>query len=196
MKIQLKHSLQLTLLIFATLMFTSAVAQDIITVTGAKGSGIIAGTITPAQARQEAINQAKVEALRKAGVTENLQSYQSLFKSEVDNDFTEFFSSDVQAELQGAVKDYTIVKEENKVDGSVFFIEVTIDATVILYDAKPDPTLIIIAHHVAGPSFHEPCFRIIRFYSNRCSKRIDCILISDQFKKSLTFQEIQLAIAS
>ncbi len=150
MKIQLKHSLQLTLLIFATLMFTSAVAQDIITVTGAKGSGIIAGTITPAQARQEAINQAKVEALRKAGVTENLQSYQSLFKSEVDNDFTEFFSSDVQAELQGAVKDYTIVSEENKVDGSVFFIEITIDATVILYDAKPDPTFSVRVNGVKG----------------------------------------------
>ncbi len=150
MKIQLKHSLQLTLLIFATFMFTSVVAQDIITVTGAKGSGIIAGTITPAQARQEAINQAKVEALRKAGVTENLQSYQSLFKSEVDNDFTEFFSSDVQAELQGAVKDYTIVNEENKVDGSVFFIEVTIDATVILYDVKPDPTFSVKVSGIKG----------------------------------------------
>lgn len=130
--------------------FNFSIAQEVINVTGAKGSGIIAGSITPAQAKQEALNQAKVEALRLAGVTENLQSYQSLFKSEINNDFSEFFSSDVQAELQGAVKNYTIVKEENKVNGSVFSIEITIDATVVLYDAKPDPTFSIRVNGIKG----------------------------------------------
>lgn len=125
-------------------------SQEIRNISGAKGSGIIAGTITPAQAKQEAVNQAKVEALRMAGVTENLQSYQTLFKSEVNNDFSEFFSSDVQAELQGAVKTYKIVKEENRVEGSVFYVDVTIDATVVLYDIKPDPTFNVRVNGVKG----------------------------------------------
>lgn len=125
-------------------------AQEIKKVTGAKGVGIMAGKVTPTEAQREALNQAKIEALRLAGVTEQLQSYQTLFKSETNNDFSEFFSSDVQAELQGAVKDYAIVKEERKADGAVFLIEITIDATVVLYDAKPDPTFNVRVAGVKG----------------------------------------------
>lgn len=109
-------------------------------VVGAKGEGILAGRISESDARAEALSKAKVEALRKAGITESLNSYQMLFKSEANNNFTEFFSSDVQTEIQGAVKDYTIVSERRKSYEHYFAIEVTIDATVVIYDTRPDPT--------------------------------------------------------
>jgi hypothetical protein len=109
-------------------------------VTGAKGEGILAGRVSESEARAEALSKAKVEALRKAGITESLNSYQMLFKSEANNNFSEFFSSDVQTEIQGAVKDYTIVSERRKSYEHYFAIEVTIDATVVIYDTRPDPT--------------------------------------------------------
>jgi len=150
MKILYNFRFSLALVISLVLMQSNVFAQETKKITGAKGQGIIAGKITPAEAQREALNQAKVEALRMAGVTENLQSYQTLFKSEVNNDFSEFFSSDVQAELQGAVKEFEVVKEERRADGSVFIFEVTINATVILYDAKPDPTFNIRVEGVKG----------------------------------------------
>jgi hypothetical protein len=108
-------------------------------VTGAKGEGILAGRVSESEARAEALSKAKVEALRKAGITESLNSYQMLFKSEANNNFSEFFSSDVQTEIQGAVKNYTIVSERRKSYDHYFAIEVTIDATVVMYDTRPDP---------------------------------------------------------
>jgi hypothetical protein len=116
-------------------------AQEVKEVKGIVGSGIIAGRVSEADARQEAINNAKVEALRKAGVKENLQQYEMLFRSEINQDFSEFFSSDIQAELNGAVQNYEIVKEEKKIDSTsgLFTVEVTLNATVILYSSRPDP---------------------------------------------------------
>ncbi len=134
------HNFALVAVILFLFASTNIFAQDIKEVTGAVGTGIIAGRISEADARQEAINNAKVEALRKAGVKENLQQYEMLFRSEVNQDFSEFFSSDIQAELNGAVQNYEIVKEEKKIDptSGLFTVEVTLNATVILYSSRPD----------------------------------------------------------
>lgn len=109
-------------------------------VKGATGEGIIIGRVSEAEARQDAINRAKIDALQKAGISESISSYQMLFKSEVENNFTEFFSSDVQTEMQGAVRKYTIVKEERKSYEHYFSIQVTLDAIISMYDKSPDPT--------------------------------------------------------
>lgn len=141
------------LLLIAILLLSSWVhAQKTINIKGAKGTGELVGRISYEEARREALNQAKVEALRKAGVSEHLQSYESLFRSELDNDFSEFFSSDIQAELQGAVQNYEIVNHERKVDPetNLFIVEVTIDATVVLYDTKPDPTFNVRVEGIKG----------------------------------------------
>ena len=124
---------------FLVMLFTSygQVEKQII---GVKGEGIIAGKVSEADARKEAINRAKIEALRKAGISESISSYQMLFKSESENNFSEFFSSDVQTEIQGAVKEYYIVKEERKSYEHYFRYEVTLDATVIIYNTRPDAT--------------------------------------------------------
>jgi uncharacterized protein YehS (DUF1456 family) len=144
--------LQTTLFVLFIAGTSTAKAQETITVNDARGKGIIAGRISEAEARQEAINNAKVEALRKAGVKENLQQYEMLFKSEVNHDFSEFFSSDIQAELNGAVQKYEVIKDEKKIDSTtgLFTVEVTINATVVLYSSKPDPAFNIRINDVKG----------------------------------------------
>ena len=117
-------------------------AQEVIKVKNAKGDGVIAGRISFEDARNEAINKAKVDALRKAGISEHIASYEQLYRSELNNDFAEFFNSDIQTELQGAIKEYTVVNQETTTDPLTKLpsIEVTIDATVIKYSTRPDPT--------------------------------------------------------
>jgi hypothetical protein len=129
-------------LFFLSTLFSPSIAQEIIKVNGIKGVGVIAGRLSFDDARHEALNKAKVEALRQAGVSEHLTVYEQLYRSEINNDFSEFFNSDVQAELQGAVKEYTIINQETTTDPQTKLpnVEVTIDATVIKYSARPDPT--------------------------------------------------------
>lgn len=133
-----------TLLLFtiATMLFHSSWlhAQEIITVTGAEGQAAITGSISENEARNQALQSAKVNALRKAGIAENLNSYEMLFKGEAGKDFMELFSSQTQSEIRGAVKSYTAV-EEKFVDPTtkLFTIKVTINAQVIKYATEPDP---------------------------------------------------------
>lgn len=144
---------KLILFLTVCLLLTANIkAQQIKQVKGAKGEGIIAGRISESEARREALNQAKVEALRLAGVSEHLQSYELLFRSEVDHDYSEFFGSDIQSELQGAVQQYQVVEEKRGVDpvSNLFIIEVTIDATVILYDTGPDPAFQVEVNGIKG----------------------------------------------
>jgi hypothetical protein len=143
----------LFILVFALLSFSNlTLAQKVVQIKGAVGIGEIAGRISYEEASRDALNQAKIEALKKAGVSEHLQSYENLYRSEVNNDYSEFFSSDIQSELQGAVQSYQIVKKERKIDPltQLFNVEITIDASVILYDTKPDPTFNIRVDGIKG----------------------------------------------
>lgn len=139
-------TLVLTLFIFPTF------SQEEIKIKGVKGVGVIAGRISFEDARREALNKAKVEALRQAGVSEQLQSYEMLFRSEVNNDFSEFFSSDIQSELRGAVKQYEIISTESKTnpDTKLPEVEVTLNATVILYTTGPDPSFNVKVEGIKG----------------------------------------------
>ncbi len=119
---------------------TSVVAQESIRVTNAIGRQIIAGNLSEDEARIKAISTAKVEALRKAGVTEHIQSYEMLYKSEVGNKFEEVFMNDQFSEIRGAVKQYEVVSVDKGIDEfKNFYIEVSINADVMLYDKGKDP---------------------------------------------------------
>ena len=150
--INLHYTLKSLMALTMVFIAINTYSQETIQVEGAKGIGEIVGRISYEDARREALNQAKVEALRKAGVRENLQSYESLFRSEMNNDFSEFFSSDIQSELQGAIQSYEIVSHERKVDPitNLFLVEVTINATVILYTSKSDLTFNVRVEGVKG----------------------------------------------
>ena len=110
-------------------------------VNGVVGSAYISDDVSPNQAKLQALNDAKINALKQAGIGEQVSSYQLLFSSQQKNDYSQFFSSDVQTEIQGAVQSYTI-KSERIYCKSEFEIvcEITIDASVIKYDNKADVT--------------------------------------------------------
>lgn len=118
----------------------NALAQQHVEIKSVKGVGEIVGRISFEEASRTALNNAKLEALRRAGVREHLQAYETLYRSEVNNDFSEFFSSGIQSQLQGAVQEYEILSQERKVDSltNLFLVELTINAKVILYDTEPD----------------------------------------------------------
>jgi hypothetical protein len=124
-----------------SLLITFITAQEIKQVNNIKGTSYISGDISPNQARIQALNDAKVNALIAAGIEEHINSYQLLFTSQQNNDYTQLFNSDIQTEIQGAVQSYTIIS--NKVycknDNEVVY-EILINANVIKYNTKPDIT--------------------------------------------------------
>lgn len=132
------------LTMFVTFIFVTNMcfSQEIVSVKNAKGVSYIDGDISKNQARQNAINEAKIEALKKAGIGEFISSYETLFKSQVNNDFTQFFHSDIQSEMQGNIKSYFIKIDTVFYNKDVKQLEynVIIDADVIKYNTKADPS--------------------------------------------------------
>ena len=129
-------------LIFLLFVFSLPVtAQKIVKVSGVKGIAYITGNISPNEAKALAVNDAKINALKAAGIGENIKSYQLLFTSQEKNDYSQFFNSDIQSEIQGAVESFSIVNEATvKKSDFELYIEITIDAAVIKYETKPDVT--------------------------------------------------------
>lgn len=104
------------------------------------GRAVIAN-ISPEQARERAIELAKTEALRQAGAEEWVQSFDFLEKREESKKFEEFFHSLTSVQSMGSVVDWKVNKENKGVDafGSLFY-EVSLDATVVLYKTRSDPS--------------------------------------------------------
>lgn len=129
-------------LVIVLLSVCNARGQKITPVYDIKGMSFISGDISPNQAKIQALNDAKISALKTAGIEENISTYQLLFTSQIKNDYTQFFNSDIQSEMRGAIKSYILkneriyCKSENEI-----VCEVNIDADIIKYDTKPDITL-------------------------------------------------------
>lgn len=129
---------------FAAILFAANISclysQKHIEVKGAKGIAFIQGDISENKARENALNEAKKNALQKAHITEHINAYEQLFSSQVNNDFAQFFSSDLHSEIQGAVASFNIVDELKSIHPTTNQIvyTVVIDAEVIKYDTKAD----------------------------------------------------------
>lgn len=125
------------------LLFTvnNLFAQKVFRVRGIIGTALISGDVSLNQAKVQALNDAKLNALKAAGIAERIKSYQLLFTSQQKNDYSQFFSSDIQSEIEGAIQSY-VVKNERTYSKKEFetISEVTIDASVIKYETKPDIT--------------------------------------------------------
>lgn len=122
------------------LVSTVGFAQKTVRIKDAVGRQQIVGNITEEVAKSKAIVQAKIDALRKAGVSEHIQSYEMLYKGEIGSKFDEVFMSDMLSEIRGAVKGYEVKSVNRGIDEHQnFYIEVVIDANVVLYDKGNDP---------------------------------------------------------
>jgi hypothetical protein len=126
-------------LVILSLLPCCILAQDTNKLTGVKGVSYISDDITAKQARQLALDDAKITALKAVGIEEHINTYQLLFSSQVNNDYSQFFSSDTQSELQGAVQSYEIKSERRyQKSENEWIYEVIIDAVVIKFNNKPD----------------------------------------------------------
>ena len=126
------------LIIFSVLISSLLFAQTI-EIKNVIGEGILSGNTSPNEARLEALNNAKLNALRKAGIEENINSYQLLYSNQKENEFSQFFTSDIQIELKGVVKSYQILSEETlKNKQNELVVKVIINAEVVKYETQPD----------------------------------------------------------
>jgi hypothetical protein len=97
--------------------------------------------ITPEQAREKALEEAKKDALRKAGVSERIKSSNTVSVVAGNRESSELFSMFSNIEMEGGVTEWTFKKdaiEINSIDGQPYW-NVIIDATVKKYSTMPDP---------------------------------------------------------
>ena len=118
-----------------------ASAQQILTFGGVKGEYIVDANadITLKAAFEKAVNEAKMEALRKAGVTENVSSSDIMTSSESGAGFKEEMNSFVSVEINGAVLNDSIVEKKSFTNQFGNLVaQVLINVDVIKYEARAD----------------------------------------------------------
>ncbi len=90
-------------------------------------------------AKEKAINDAKKNALNRAGIAENINAYTDLFQAEIDDNYAELFTSQVFTNIRGAVTNIEVVSENRDfVVGNNIKYEVTIDCVVLKYNTEVD----------------------------------------------------------
>lgn len=105
-----------------------------------KGEWVVSRDITLAQARENALNQAKTEALREAGVPEYVFSSNVLFRKEELNNNQDVFQSLTSVDVSGEISEYSIVKEEKTLNTqNEILVQIWINAAVIIHKHEKDP---------------------------------------------------------
>jgi len=113
--------------------------SNIIKVTGVAGTAYINERITPKEAKEEALKDAQRNALKKAGISEFLQSSVMLITDSKNEKNSDFLSSEFQSHLEGAILDYQVISSNTiQTKDNLLLVSVLIDATIIKYDTKPD----------------------------------------------------------
>ena len=97
--------------------------------------------ITREEAREKAIEEAKKEALRRAGVEERIRATETVSTFEANDLFQQMYNAFSSVEMSGAVISFEVVRddlERSKIDGQ-WYATVTINATVKKYTTTTDP---------------------------------------------------------
>ena len=97
--------------------------------------------ITREEAREKAIEEAKREVLRRAGVEEHIRVTETVSTFEANDLFQQMYNAFSSVELNGAVTRFEIIRddlERNNIDGQ-WYATVTINATVKKYTTSTDP---------------------------------------------------------
>ena len=90
-----------------------------------------------------AIADAKEEALRLAGVKENISSFSSMFVYEDEQSFDEVFNSEIFTTINGGVTDWEFIEEPNKGYDKIlesFYLTFKMKVEVKKYKSKKDPS--------------------------------------------------------
>jgi hypothetical protein len=131
------------LLIFITVMnFQLIEAQKIVKVENVTGKYELMqnAEITPAEAWNRALHDAKINALRKAGVGENIHQTESVHTQQSGKDMTQDYRAVLFVNINGGIKNWeTVSKPDPTVQNGAFIYTWTINAEVIKYEKQPDP---------------------------------------------------------
>ena len=96
---------------------------------------------TPEQVKQRALNEAKLIALQKAGVTEQITAYSDFITKENENQIEEIFNSNVLNDMQGVVQDVELLSEEKKINNQgLLEVHITANITVLKFKSGMDPS--------------------------------------------------------
>ncbi len=103
-----------------------------------KSSGTAIGKSLP-NVISQAINEAKINALKKAGIKENINSYTDFYQSETDDEYSELFSSDIFSNIRGAVKEVEVVDTlRSFTKDGLIKVTAIINCTVLKYNTSRD----------------------------------------------------------
>ena len=131
--------------------FSGLYSQETLLINGASGKAYIYKKISPDQARKDAIDEAKIDALKKAGVSENIESHQVLLTSQSNLSLKQLFTSNIMSEIHGVVQSFSIVSEEMTcVDQNQIVYKIILNASVRKYISQADPAFQISIEGLSG----------------------------------------------
>jgi hypothetical protein len=122
------------LLLYSSTAFTQTSTQVNVdyTYTGNKKQSI-------KEVEDEAINHAKIKALSRAGISEHVKTYSSLYRKTDNNEYESSLTSSFFSEKQGAVTSYNIIdKSHSYTDEGLPVCYIKINANVIKYETDAD----------------------------------------------------------
>ncbi len=130
---------RVTILLIFQLIWTFNYAQEILKV-HASGSSMIVGDVSPEKAFKKAILEAQIDAIRKAGIGEDVSVSTTLFTSDDGSSFNQQFNEWSTVEINANVLIDSIYKKENRFDqfGNII-VQVEIYASVYKYSKNRDP---------------------------------------------------------
>lgn len=139
-----------TVFIFSALFCSCGLyAQTIKTVENVKGKAYLEPNVTPNEAKRQALQQAKTNALRKAGVAEYVNTWKTQITEQTGESVSRSFSEAINSEIRGSVKNYnTIETKSYKNEVGTFVFEVVINAEIIKYESKNDPNFNIQLNNI------------------------------------------------
>ena len=132
--------------VFIILFFVCqlAIAQKTVSIKDAVGKAYMSDDKTANQTKDKAIEEAKKDALKKAGVAEYIGSSNVLLTAESNKKISQVFNSIASVELSGAITNIQNIRLQKKHDESAQqdYYEALIDADVIKYEKKSDPSFV------------------------------------------------------
>ena len=132
-------------LILSTIFFfltVSLIAQEKVkefVLKNIQGTAIGSDNESVNQVVQRAVDKSKIEALKRAGIEENIASFSDFFRYENNDNYEELFTSDILSDIRGAVKEVEITETKKSFDKfGKLNVEVNINCTDVKYISDKD----------------------------------------------------------
>jgi hypothetical protein len=125
------------------LSFTDLISQRTVTI---NYTHHLSETISLEEGKKIAIQKAKEDALRKAGIGENIKSFSTLSRSQSKQDFNSVFSSDIFSNITGFCEIVEWIKKPERTFNKELnsdCIYLSFRAKIKKYDSKPDPQFVV-----------------------------------------------------